>query len=1353
MIEATCSACGTLNRIAEADVPAGAKFVTCTSCKSRVGLPTPKAAGIALPKLPPVLPRGPLAGALGPAGSGGGKNDIIDLADLPAPRRQSSLGGEGSKAAPKSGLASALDELPAPKPRPGAAKAVDLEDMPAPKPRAPAPIDLDDMMGGPAADVSDLPAPRGARQVTRAPTPPPSPTDIISDLPTPRGRATTPSTAPRTVPASNALVIDLPAPRPGGARALTDLPVPRAPTPPPVRNAPSGIPANLPTPKSPGGPGSVDLPAPKGFFDDLPQPAKGGGRGEQAEVPAPKGFFDDLPQPARGTKGGPQAPQNDIAPKGFFDDLPQKAQNRTGLPTPAQAQPPAPKGFFDDLPQPAKGGSDRNVQPTKGGSDRNGQPATAREQNVAPRGDFGSGAIDLGSDPIEPIDLAMDDQPLTLDGPAATSFDNLDLSAPSTPQSRVAAEQQEEAEKAGIKFSAKKPGAASAAGAGEKATLPSFSKQAGAGADMALELEEPRDKGQAPGTTKIGSRQKEVPSLTEAVLAKQRRRKRNIIGGFALGIALLGSGGFYMYRRHAAQQERADSISEALSAARKAMIAEDANHWQRAATSASKVLELDPKHAEAYGIAAEASIAGALADGKTAQARITKGRKLISDALAAGVTGPALERAQALATLTTTPDKAPAKLEALLAKSPKDGTLAIYVAWAHEANGNIAEAIKAYDRASQSPSVKVMALVGRARAKLVLNDIEGARADFTTILAVDGDNIPAQIGLAATLPVGQAQQQESEILAVLARKDIANGDPRAVVEAWVLAADLARKGGRLDAARERYRKALALSAKDLGGMTGLAEIELREKRVEIAEELITKVLTIAPNNANGQLVQCEISLRKGDIADAEKRIKLLAARTPPLAPLDGARLMIVKGKLHEYRKEDEEAVAAYVEGAKLAGDRDLTATFAAVSKLTEMAKVANDAKNIDKEAALRARAEELLLALAELAYKDPQLALTLANAYLQSGAPAKAEPWLRRVIDARPKDADALYQLGKVLRKQGKGIDAIDKLTQAREIEPLRAEIGLELARTYELTRRDPEAGKLYVKLLEDPDPSLELRGHAGKFFVRTGKLAEAGEQGQKILALDKLSAAGHYLNAEGLLANGHLEDARKEFTLSIELERDARHFDGLGRATESLSMQRNRDLTLQDAALRAYLEASKLDTTLFSPFLGMGRLYVARKEMNKAVISLLAANKLNPGDPDVAYLLGIAYQVLGTKETKKTAVAWLRKSNELKQSAETSYQLGQLYQDNDINLVPPAIEAYKIATNLAEIEIKKTGTVPTWYPEALYQLGDLANSLGEEVTACKAWKKYLGTAGNKNPVRVQTANRALATGLQGVCQ
>src|SRR5262245_43575049 len=117
MIEATCPACGTLNRFSEATVPVGAKFITCVDCKSRVAIPPPATTSALPPPIPkpPVVPPPPR------------KTDVIDLADLPAPKRTSALGPlPAPSAAPKpvlppkpgrsSGLAAALDpELPAPK--------------------------------------------------------------------------------------------------------------------------------------------------------------------------------------------------------------------------------------------------------------------------------------------------------------------------------------------------------------------------------------------------------------------------------------------------------------------------------------------------------------------------------------------------------------------------------------------------------------------------------------------------------------------------------------------------------------------------------------------------------------------------------------------------------------------------------------------------------------------------------------------------------------------------------------------------------------------------------------------------------------------------------------------------------------------------------------------------------------------------------------------------------------------------------------------------------------------------------------------------------------------------------------
>src|SRR5687768_16383874 len=150
MIEATCTMCGNINRVAEVDIPVGAKCVNCSSCKSRVGLPTKTTAGVTSPAKPRPI-RGaaaksielgaPGAGMTAPgsktehgrglSGGPGGKTEtnIAHSApggktesgvgggptDLPAPKRGSALGGEASKPAPKSGLAAALDaDLPAP---------------------------------------------------------------------------------------------------------------------------------------------------------------------------------------------------------------------------------------------------------------------------------------------------------------------------------------------------------------------------------------------------------------------------------------------------------------------------------------------------------------------------------------------------------------------------------------------------------------------------------------------------------------------------------------------------------------------------------------------------------------------------------------------------------------------------------------------------------------------------------------------------------------------------------------------------------------------------------------------------------------------------------------------------------------------------------------------------------------------------------------------------------------------------------------------------------------------------------------------------------------------------------------
>jgi Flp pilus assembly protein TadD len=1368
MIEANCVACGTLNRIAESDVPPGAKFVTCTSCKSRVAMPAvkttqlptpppmpPKLGGVPpIPKMVPPVPKVP-APAPKPAATA-----ALELADLPAPKRASPLGGDVSKPAPKSGLAAALDEdLPAPRPKSSGSAALDLDDL-----IAPAAAKRDE-------GISDLPAPKPRASALDLPAPKSRPTPLPSsmskalepqgaDLPAPKARSVTP---PAGVAASTP-------PRPGGARALTDfdiapldLPAPKPvvpaapakpgldlddlPAPKPAAAAPAtsgafDLELDLPAPKAVGG----DV-APKGFFDDLPQPAAPKAVGGDV---APKGFFDDLPQPSSAK------PPGDVAPKGFFDDLPQPSSAKPpgdvapkgffdDLPQPSSAKPPgdvAPKGFFDDLPQPSRNSSSEAMSLDLGDSlDMPELEPTGGPSGPQAPGSVGTfDALDLAGDmpslELETPSLAKEPVAPAASSSAASSFDDLDLGAPSVgPAAKTPAPPPRE-EDEGIRFDkpkAKPPGAAAKA-----SPLPTLSTKPSSN-DLALELEEPRE--QQPKITARTEKAK-VTAEERAKAAAASKKKRNLLAAAALGAVLVGGGGFFFYKRHAAAQALADEINDHVSKAKMALAADNDQRWQRAGTEAAKVLELEPKNGVALGISAEAAIAGAFADGKNQSTRFARGRKLISDALAAGVTGPELDRAQALSALTSNPAQAAQKIQALLQRTPNDAALQLYLGWAFEAAGDLAAATKAYDAATAQASVKVMALLGRARVKLAQADVDGAKADFDAILAINKDHIPAQVGLAATLPSSKAMQQEADLLAVLARKDIGTADVRAVSQAWVLAGDIARRAGRLDAARERYRKALEIDDKDLGAGAGLAEVEMRDGKLGLAGEQITKVLTQSPDNANAQLIAAELSILQKLYDDAGQRLDVLAKRTPPLPALDQARLYVVTGKLREAREEHDAAADAFVEAAKIAGERDLAPTMLAVAKLSQLAKEADIAKNAERASGLRQRAEQLLTAFATSAEKDPSIAFSLGTAYTQSGDPAKGELWLRKALAARPQDPDVMHQLGKALVAQSKLDEALQILRDAVAAAPTRLEISLELARTYALAGKNGDAEAVFDKLVAAEDASIEARGHAGKFYAKLGKLDKAGAQGEKILAVDKDNAAGHFLKGEGLLADKQYEAARREFTEAVRSERDPQYLDGQGRATEKLAMPVGSpaDPGLQEAAVRAYQGAAELDPTMLNPLVGQGRILVAQRASKPAVEVLLKASKLKQFDPEITFLLGVAYDGVGEK---KTAKQWLQSANELAPKAQAHYLLGRIYELEDNNR-RAAMAAYGAAYRLAREEAKKQGTgTPPWYPDAVYLHAQFSADENNDSDARAAFEEYLST----NPTdkaRIQTAQQKL---------
>src|SRR5262249_40656933 len=153
--------------------------------------------------------------------------------------------------------------------------------------------------------------------------------------------------------------------------------------------------------------------------------------------------------------------------------------------------------------------------------------------------------------------------------------------------------------------------------------------------------------------------------------------------------------------------------------------------------------------------------------------------------------------------------------------------------------------------------------------------------------------------------------------------------------------------------------------------------------------------------------------------------------------------------------------------------------------------------------ALRTRTEELLGNFAGQAARDPQLALTLGISYLQASNADKAEPWLRRAVDGLAKNAEARFQLGRALLLLDRPQEARETLRPALAPAPRGPDTPAELAHSYEALQSDRDAAALYGKLLAGPDPGLELRARAGRFYARTGAIDKAAEQGEKILAVD----------------------------------------------------------------------------------------------------------------------------------------------------------------------------------------------------------------------------------------------------------
>jgi tetratricopeptide (TPR) repeat protein len=848
-----------------------------------------------------------------------------------------------------------------------------------------------------------------------------------------------------------------------------------------------------------------------------------------------------------------------------------------------------------------------------------------------------------------------------------------------------------------------------------------------AGIDLDLESATARQRANAdPRAPKAAPRAKE-----EAVAAKPAkpgisRRARQILAAAGIAVVLASGTGFVLYRRWQKQQHHAAELDDALGEARAGLADAKPGHWMMASGAAQAALALEPTNPDALGIAALGLYAAALDDGVDAKARTTQADGFLQQLITTGSLGDPAEKAQALKSIIEEqPARALERLQPVLARAPGDPDALLFAGWAQLAARAWTPAVAAFDKAlAAAPNRPVPALYGRAQAKLALGDLAGARADFDAVLAKERDHIGAQVGQAAAAPPGELEARESQLVGLLQRKDLATADPRAVVRAWVLAGDAARQAGRVDAAAERYKKALELSPDDPGALLGQAQVLARNGALEPAADAAARVLARAPDSIDAALVAAEIALQRNHPDDAQKLVDGLSNRTPPVdAPLQKSRLLVLSGKLFAAQAgHEEDALTAFAQARTLGVEGDITPTLAAANLLGKMVAAAIKDKRTADADALRRRADDLLAPLEARAQTDAAMAVTLGVAYMASDSPARAEQWLQAAVDKRPNDIEALFQLAEAQARGNKPDQALATRRRAFDLDPTRADIGLSLAREYEDANRNDDATAMYQKLVKPSDASLDARARAGRFWARLGQIDDARAQGELIRAADPNNPAGLYLVAEGLLKDKKLDLARRTFQQAIDgdAQPSAQYLDGLGRADEALAGQ-TEDTRFQEDALRTYTLATKADAKMFNPWAGRGRILLARSDWPRAIEALTAANALRPGDGDVMFGLGVAQQ---EQQHDQDALTWLGRSISAKPRAEAYYRMGLIYFDRD--QPGQAVAALTSATNLAVADEKATGVQVPWLTEAFFRLGDIEDSRNNLGPAAHAWRVYL---------------------------
>jgi tetratricopeptide (TPR) repeat protein len=483
---------------------------------------------------------------------------------------------------------------------------------------------------------------------------------------------------------------------------------------------------------------------------------------------------------------------------------------------------------------------------------------------------------------------------------------------------------------------------------------------------------------------------------------------------------------------------------------------------------------------------------------------------------------------------------------------------------AAQAEKDLAIVLEGPSRAKASTRELSEAFVARAAVSLSQDNPGQAREALDQATKLDPRNVEALLG------EGKLLLDEGRSTEALARFDTAlQIDPgRPSVIAFDAAAKIALD--RLADAKAQLTEGHQRFPKDVPILVFLGQVEHHLGNEDAAEANLraaTALVTPADLSAvEPYIALSELLSSRGRLDDAKGVLDEAKRKLPPSAVLDRAI-----GELAEQQGNYDLAIAQY-RAALQRAPRDLASHFRLAVAMRRLRRFPEAGAELDKVAKVDADYPGLSLergllfqesgdvekAIAEFqralakAPDDPDLQLRVGSAYVSVGLPDNAIPMLRKVVQERPKSAEAYHFLGRALMLKGPAMqaDAMRMLKFAVDLDPNRAEFHVYLAWAAN------EATPAQLELAHDEiDKALALDKMNAEVYWQKGVLEQmeasiedAIKDEKRALELRPSRYEAHATLAECYADRNDDAAAMAEWTKALAADGDAPGPDGLVR-------------------------------------------------------------------------------------------------------------------------------------------------------------------------------------------------------------